>query len=168
MSTRRENQSIPKFLAPGGKTVVTPFKCLSLRGVLIQSSLQPPEGQKLQLACNYFLFQLQNSLGIRDVLMDLKSNLSANRSRFIPCISSSQYIWIIDQDRIPCLLPRDLLSAWAMWDLVASPFASYVPDGVCLLGKPGLLILLPPLQQPLAHVYSLFSLWCLTLPQVKY
>lgn len=134
--------------------MVTLFMRLSLREDLIQSSVQPHEGQKLQLTCNWFLFQLQNSLGIRDVLMDLKSNVCPNRSRFILCISSSQYIWILDQDRIPCLLPGDLLPAWAMWDLiVASPFASYVPDGVCLLGQPGLLI--PPLTSAAATGTSL-------------
>lgn len=81
--------------------------CVFKRG-LIQSSVQLHEGQKLQRACNYFLFQLQNSLGIRHVLMELKSNLCANRSRFIPCISLSQYICILDQDRIPCPIPRRL------------------------------------------------------------
>lgn len=117
VSTHRENQSIPEFLVPEGKTVVTFFMCVSLRGGLIESSVQLHEGQKLQLACNCFLFQLQNSLGITDVLLELRSNLSlretwrspcapANRRRFVPCTSSSQHIWILDQDRIPCPAPR--------------------------------------------------------------
>lgn len=37
VSTHMEDQSIPKFLAPGGKTVVPLFMCVSLRGGLVQS-----------------------------------------------------------------------------------------------------------------------------------
>lgn len=43
-----------------------------------------------------------------DTFSYLKSNLCVNRSRFIPCISASQYTWILDQDRIPCPTSRTL------------------------------------------------------------
>lgn len=66
-------------------------------------------------------------------------------------------------------LSGDLLPGWAMWGLiVASPFASCIPDGVSLPGQPGPSSLPSPLQQPLTLVYTLLSLWCLTSPQVKY
>lgn len=150
--------------------------CVFEGGGLIQSSVQSHEGQKVQLACNYFLFQLQNSLGMRHVLMELKSNLCANRSRFIPCVSSSQYICILDRGRIPCPIPRRLVpSLGHMGPHCSIPFCK-----LCLrwsLSLPARIALLIPFLISAAatgtwlyslYLYSLFSLWCLTLPQVKY
>ena len=90
-------------------------------------------------------------------------------------LSSSHYVWTLAQDGDPMACPGNLLpgratvlrTTYAL--TAASPFASCVPTLlVCACWDSPVPSSLPsPLQQPLAVVYCLFSLWCLISPQAK-